>query len=517
MKKKNLIYILIPIMLLCFQRVSLLANEKNDFNVKGFHLDLRAEVMTMPALKKFAEELSDIGVNTLIMEWEATFPYTKHATLSNKYAYSRKEIQDFIKHCSNLGIDVIPLQNCFGHVEFILRHDRYTSVKEDWKDISQVCPLKIDENKEIFKELFTEMAELHPSEFIHIGCDETRLLGSCGNCQAFVKEHGKSKLFVNYVKEMCDIVISLGKQPVIWGDILLKHPEAADELPKSIKVIDWNYGWDVNYFGNVDDLIEKGFKFWGAPSIRCHPDNLYLTQWNIHFKNIQEFIPHIRKKGYEGVVMTSWSTSGLYGFLHDLHWEVQEMYPIRYVYPLSGFNILLSAYDEALKTPNPIDIDSFVVNYAETRFGFKREDATSFLSAIMTPQSQITNFKSRERQAITAVANDFATANNIISKLKPLKNLTEYEHLKLIFELRSQYLAFKKIESIYQSESFERTQADSMLNELLVLSKSSKKVDKKFLKLNKGFLLKDELLQMNMVRNKKMNNLIENLKKMTKL
>ena len=87
------------------------AMNKHDFAIKGFHIDLRCEVMTMPALKNFAKELAEFGINTIIMEWEGSYPYDKHATISNKYAYSREEVRSFVSYCSTLGIDVIPLQN----------------------------------------------------------------------------------------------------------------------------------------------------------------------------------------------------------------------------------------------------------------------------------------------------------------------------------------------------------------------------------------------------------------------
>lgn len=86
-----------------------LAMNKHDFAIKGFHIDLRCEVMTMPALKNFAKELAEFGINTIIMEWEGSYPYDKHATISNKYAYSREEVRSFVSYCSTLGIDVIPL------------------------------------------------------------------------------------------------------------------------------------------------------------------------------------------------------------------------------------------------------------------------------------------------------------------------------------------------------------------------------------------------------------------------
>ena len=48
-----------------------------DFGVKGFHLDLRIQVMTMDALKKLATQLHEKGLNTLIMEWEGSCLYKR--------------------------------------------------------------------------------------------------------------------------------------------------------------------------------------------------------------------------------------------------------------------------------------------------------------------------------------------------------------------------------------------------------------------------------------------------------
>ena len=59
---------------------------KADFAIKAFHLDMRIQVMTMPALKAFVQTLSDGGVNTLIMEYEATYPYDQHPLIPNEYA-----------------------------------------------------------------------------------------------------------------------------------------------------------------------------------------------------------------------------------------------------------------------------------------------------------------------------------------------------------------------------------------------------------------------------------------------
>ena len=56
------------------------AQVREDFPVKGFHIDLRCQVMTIPALKAFATELAGFGINTIVMEYEATFPFEENAT-----------------------------------------------------------------------------------------------------------------------------------------------------------------------------------------------------------------------------------------------------------------------------------------------------------------------------------------------------------------------------------------------------------------------------------------------------
>jgi N-acetyl-beta-hexosaminidase len=193
------------------QQVSLPPEAESQFAVRGFHIDLRIQVMTMEALRALADELAAFGFNTLVMEWEASYPYLKNATISNELSYTREEVKEFIDYCEGKGIDVIPLQQCFGHVEYILRHDRYSDLKEDRKEISQLCPLKEEADSLLFADLFADMASMHSSDFIHIGGDETYLLGHCPACSLKAATEGKSKLFVDYMKMMCNIIIDLGR------------------------------------------------------------------------------------------------------------------------------------------------------------------------------------------------------------------------------------------------------------------------------------------------------------------
>lgn len=482
-----------------------------QFGVRGFHVDLRIQIMTMEALRELADELAQFGINTLVMEWEASYPYQNNATISRELSYTREEVASFIDYCEERGIDVIPLQQCFGHVEYILRHDRYSELKEDRKDISQLCPLKEEADSILFADLFADMASMHKSDYIHIGGDETYLLGHCPACSLKSATEGKSKLFVDYMKMMCDIIISLGKKPVMWADILLKYPEAAAEMPVETIYIDWNYGWKTNYFGDITALQEQGLEFWGSPAIRSHPDNAYVTCWEKHFNNQRDFIPYAREAGYTGIIMTSWSTSGVYGFTWDVNYEVMDMEHIRNTYPLSGFRILIASYAQALNQPEPIDPHKFVVQYAADRFGLTGAEGELLWETLTISPELIVNGKPASSPSISAMRDTVATAVAKMKTLKASKNTNEFEHLRLMLDLRDHYLAFKEVESRFNSPDFSIDDRESIVAELDPLIRDSRKLDKRFSRLNRGFLYDTEIAEQNMIRNRKLMLLHERL------
>src|ERR1700744_3184660 len=430
MKKQLFALILL---LLCFQ-FSFSQAQDNQFKIRGFHLDLRIQVMPMPALKAFAKKLSDGGINTLIMEWEGTYPFEKHPLIPNRYAYSKAEIVSFIGYCTSLGIDVIPLQQSFGHVEYILRNDRYKDLREDQKDFSQVCPLQTKQDSLLFTDLYTELASTHTSKYIHIGGDETYLLGHDERCKLKVAKEGKSKLYIDYIRMLCGIVIKLGKTPVLWADIAMKYPEAINLLPKGTVLVDWNYGWSMNNFGDHQKLMQSGYEIWGAPSLRSHPDNYFLTQWEKHFNNISNFVPVARKLGYKGIVMTSWSTSGAYSPVFETDENIVDLYAIRHVYPISGFSMLLAAYIESIKSPEPLDIEKFVTDYCKKQYGFNQRQATIFWQALKTAPYQIMQGEvvAPVKLSIKQVLDSTIQAAQILSSLHPTKNQQEFEQYRLL-------------------------------------------------------------------------------------
>jgi hexosaminidase len=486
---------------------------EDSFHIRGFHLDLRIQVMKMQALKNFTLQLSKQGINTLVMEWEATYPFQEDPLISNRYAYSRQEIKDFIKYCEALHIDVIPLQQSFGHVEYILRNDKYAQLREDEKDFSQVCPSESEKNRELFTRLFKDMAAVHPSPYFHIGGDETHLLGHCEKCKKRAAEIGISRLYFDHIKMLCDIVVSLGKRPVLWADIALKYPEYIHLLPKQTIFVDWNYGWALDRFGAHEQLVQSGYEIWGAPSIRSSPDNYYLTRWLYHFNNIRDFIPICKNFGYKGIVMTSWSTSGVYSPSYESEDDLVELYALRHVYPITGFNILISAYIKAMNADHPLDINLFIKDYCRSEFGFDESHSEQFQKALFTAPYTITNGKVNAPGHITVndLLDSAVEASKIFHGLRPEKNILEFDHFRLMADIRVYYLSFVEIEKEVNSDDFSRDKIPVYLNRLKTLMNKEPELDKRFMVLNQDVLYASAIDEENNLRNQKIHHLYNRL------
>lgn len=468
--------------------LSVMAAQAEPFEVRAAYLDFRTQVMTLDAMKEFALEVADNGMNAIVVEWEATFPFEENMVLRNRYAFSGSEVEDFISYCSALGVEIIPLQNCFGHSEYILRHERYAGLREDRKDFSQVCPMKHEEAEKVFRSIFKEIAAMHPSDYIHIGCDETRLLGHCPVCRKTVGENGMSSLYMEYVSRMCGIVSELGKTPLIWADIILKHPEAIDMLPDDAVLVDWNYGWSPDYFGKMENILDSGHEVWGACSLRSHPDNLYLVQWRKHLDNIAGYVSYAADNGFKGIINTSWSTSGTYGYIYDDGYETIDLQPVREVYPQDGFDMLMKAYSAALdgRLANP---DRFLDDYCRNTLGLDSEqDIAAVKNYFGMPQLPAVSFDGKPDLAEKELGKCLEIRERMHDVKFPAASRKMAGHLELMLDIRINWLKFKIIDLTLQQPGLSRSEAARMLECLDPVMKECGKLRKKFVSVHTDYL-----------------------------
>lgn len=515
-KLLNQVLLLLMMIGLCQSANANPGKDPDPLVVKGFHFDMRVQIMKLPALKQYVSNLASQGVNTIIMEWEGSYPFIKEPLIANRYAYTPAEVSEFVKFCNALHVQVIPLQQSFGHVEYILRNNKYAALREDQKDYSQVCPSEPELNKKLFTKLYAELIASHNSPYVHIGGDETYLLGHCEKCKKRAGEIGLSRLYFDHIKMLCDIVVSMGKRPIIWADIALKYPEYIKLLPKQTIFIDWNYGWKVDYFGDHTKLLNSGYEIWGSPSIRSSPDNYYLTDWQKHFKNIRDFVPLSRKLNYKGIVMTSWSTSGVYSALFESEDAPIDLYAIRHVYPLSGFQILVDYYLNTLHSVPALPIDKFVAQYCIMHYGMNNDQAILFNKALFAAPYTISHgvVRSPQPMSVSALLDTAKSALAILKALSPVKGKEEFRHYLLMAEIRVYYLTYMKIEGEVNGSTFSADQAASYASDLKKLLSKEEGLSEDFATLNGNLLYPGAIAEENILRSQKIYVLYDRLAKM---
>ncbi|MBD3188042.1 family 20 glycosylhydrolase [Candidatus Bathyarchaeota archaeon] len=322
-----------------------------DLDLRMVHVDLKQQMHSLEYLKDHVRMLARYKINAILWEWEDKFPYKTRPELQHKLAFNRAETVELMNLCTMYGIESIPLVQTYGHLEFVVKLDKYKHLNEDQsKQYSpdstlDVCALHED-TMPLLRDMISDMISYHPkSRFLHIGGDEVYTIGTCDRCKQYIKEHGhgddekgKSKLYIQHMNKVIKIVKGFGKIPMIWHDYLLKYPEYVDELDKDTIIVYWRYGKDKqpnDFKKEMNFFKDKGFQVLAASSVRS--DFQYaIPNYSMRFQNIHEL--HLALGTSErgkntGALATSWAVcrspmeTTVPGILHfaESCWNVKKV------------------------------------------------------------------------------------------------------------------------------------------------------------------------------------------------
>jgi hypothetical protein len=296
-----------------------------DFPNRGFYEDVtRGKVPTLATLKELADKLAFYKINQLQLYVEHTFAFKDIPELwKDKDPLTPDEIRELDAYCKRRFIDLVPSLSTFGHLYELLRLERFEHLNElevrasqlphDLRD--RMAHYTIDVSREesflLIKSMIEEFLPLFTSRYFNICCDETFDLGKGKNKQR-VDEIGAGRLYVDFVKKIAGVVRAHGKIPMLWGDIVLHHPELIREIPGDAVFLNWEYGAEVT------DSATKAFAVAGVRQYACPG----VQGWSRFANNIDGASANIRRKirygkqyGAIGVLNTDWGDCGHVNFL----------------------------------------------------------------------------------------------------------------------------------------------------------------------------------------------------------
>ena len=212
-----------------------------DFARRGVMLDIsRGRMPKLETLLKLAGRLADFKLNELQLYTEHTFAYSKHKSVWQSWgALTGDEIRQLDARCQQLGIDLVPNQNSFGHLQHFLEQPRLKKLAEvsrPYADAggefvrrpSTLAPNHPD-TLPFLRGLYDELLPNFSSQFFNVGCDETWDLGR-GQSKKLCAAKGQGRVYLDFLRQIHQEVSGRGKTMMFWGDIILKYPKLIKEL-----------------------------------------------------------------------------------------------------------------------------------------------------------------------------------------------------------------------------------------------------------------------------------------------
>ena len=189
-------------------------------------------------------------------------------------------------------------------MQHALAHPEYAALKEDDRTLS---PAK-EGTYALLDDLYSEVLPILPFEMFNVCCDETWGLGTRGPSKALADKIGPGAVYVRHIRRVYDLVHGkYGKRMMMWGDIILKHPDKLAEIPKDVVMLTWGYAARDSFEDQILPFAASGYEFFVCPGVNNW--SRVLPDFRAASTNIRNFVRDGARHGASGCPM-SWDDDG---------------------------------------------------------------------------------------------------------------------------------------------------------------------------------------------------------------
>lgn len=216
-------------------------------------LHLRSEGFRRETLIAELRQAHAAGYQAVNLHWER-FPHS----FEPEPLHSRDDVRAVDAVCAELGLEVIPTSHSFTHSDSLLRLPAFKHLDGGAGSLE----LTGDATVELMLTVARELQAAHPrASLVHMGGDEIFRFATTAASNGYVVRHGRSALYVDFVNRLAAGMRGLGLRLAIWSDMLIRYPEAAPRLDRSVQMWYWDYWGDgerspfVSIGGGLSDLF----------------------------------------------------------------------------------------------------------------------------------------------------------------------------------------------------------------------------------------------------------------------
>jgi hexosaminidase len=223
------------------------------FPWRGLLLDACRHWMPVEAVKRTLDGMEAVKLNVLhfhLSEDQGFRIESKklprlHEMGSNSHYYTQEEIKELLTYGRERGIRIMPEFDMPGHsVSWFVGYPELSSgpgpyqTERRWGIFDPAMDPSRESTYKFLDKFISEMSELFPDEFFHLGGDEVngKQWNANPEIQKFMKSHNlksNAELQTYFTQRVVKIIEKYKKTPVGWDEVL------EPDLPKNVVVQSW--------------------------------------------------------------------------------------------------------------------------------------------------------------------------------------------------------------------------------------------------------------------------------------
>jgi hypothetical protein len=266
----------------------------------------RGPVPTVAYIKRQLRTFAAYKLNLHSFYMEHAFASATHPLIGPEGgSLTPAEIHELVAYAKQYHIELVPEQQTFGHLHKALKLEKYNPLAETpYGDV--LSPQQPDTYK-LIADWYRELNDLFPSQFFHIGADETFELGQ-GQSREAALARGVGAVYFEHLNRVHELLRPYNRKLIFWGDIALNHPDLIGSIPKDLIVANWHYAPLDSYAERIDPFKNAGLQQLVCPGVWGW--NQIFPNVDASSKNIINFVRDGQAAGALGMLNTTWDDDG---------------------------------------------------------------------------------------------------------------------------------------------------------------------------------------------------------------
>ena len=296
----------------------ILVEDWPDLSIRGLLMDIsRDKIPTLSTIKAILDKMATLKMNHFELYVEG-FSYEYPSFDGINESENSLTLSDYLElesYANQLAIDFVGNMNGFGHMTKWLELPDFHHLAEcshgfwHWGyhfPASTLNPLN-PQSEQLVVKMYQDMLPHLKSTLFNINCDEPFELGR-GKSKKAVRKYGLENVYVDFVSKLVTQVNKYDKTALVWGDVLIHHPEVLTKLPPKMIFLDWGYDRGYPFDNHMQMLANMKVNFIGCPGTSSW--NSFSGRKNDMMETTKNAADNAKKYGGLGIITTDWGDFG---------------------------------------------------------------------------------------------------------------------------------------------------------------------------------------------------------------